>query len=123
MDKRPNIIIFNPDQMRADSLAHLGNPASHTPFLDSLAQSEAVSFRHAFCQNPVCVPSRCSFLSGLFIKPTPNIWFCRDMQVIPQHIDIISRIYNDCNSFAEIIVITFSDIQLFRQTNCLSFSA
>ena len=66
MDKRPNIIIFNPDQMRADSLAHLGNPASHTPFLDSLAQSEAVSFRHAFCQNPVCVPSRCSFTTGLY---------------------------------------------------------
>ena len=31
---QPNIIIFNPDQMRADALAHLGNPASSTPFLD-----------------------------------------------------------------------------------------
>lgn len=66
MEKRPNIIIFNPDQMRADVLAHLGNPASRTPFLDSLARSEAVSFRHAFCQNPVCVPSRCSFTTGLY---------------------------------------------------------
>ena len=28
MKKRPNIIIFNPDQMRADSLAHLGNPTA-----------------------------------------------------------------------------------------------
>ena len=66
MDKRPNIIIFNPDQMRADSLAHLGNPASHTPFLDAFAETEAVSFRSAFCQNPVCVPSRCSFTTGLY---------------------------------------------------------
>lgn len=32
MDKRPNIIVFNPDQMRADSLSHLGNPAAQTPF-------------------------------------------------------------------------------------------
>lgn len=66
MEKRPNIIIFNPDQMRADSLAHLGNPASQTPFLDAFAETEAVSFRNAFCQNPVCVPSRCSFTTGLY---------------------------------------------------------
>lgn len=66
MSKRPNIIIFNPDQMRADSLAHLGNPASHTPFLDSFAKTEGVSFSNAFCQNPVCVPSRCSFTTGLY---------------------------------------------------------
>lgn len=66
MDRRPNIIIFNPDQMRADSLSHLGNPASQTPFLDHLAESEAVSFNNAFCQNPVCVPSRCSFTTGLY---------------------------------------------------------
>jgi len=64
--KRPNIIIFNPDQMRRDALHHLGNPAAITPFLDSFAQTEAVSFRNAFCQNPVCVPSRCSFMSGLY---------------------------------------------------------
>lgn len=65
-EKKPNIIIFNPDQMRADSLAHLGNPASRTPFLDKFAKKEAVSFRHAFCQNTVCVPSRCSFTTGLY---------------------------------------------------------
>ncbi len=67
MTKRPNIIIFNPDQMRADALAHLTeNPAAQTPFLDSFAQNEAVSYRNAFCQNPVCVPSRCSFFTGLY---------------------------------------------------------
>lgn len=64
--KQPNIIIFNPDQMRADSLGHLGNPNDATPFLDDFAGTEAVSFRNAFCQNPVCVPSRCSFTSGLY---------------------------------------------------------
>jgi len=62
---KPNILIINPDQMRADALAHLGNPASHTPALDHLAQ-EGVSFANAFCQNPVCVPSRCSFMVGLY---------------------------------------------------------
>ena len=65
MSRRPNIVIINPDQMRADSLAHLGNPASFTPTLDRLA-AEGVSFRSAFCQNPVCTPSRCSFMSGWY---------------------------------------------------------
>lgn len=66
MKKRPHIIIFNPDEMRADTLAHLGNPAAITPHFDEFIQKDAVSFRHAYCQNPVCVPSRCSFLTGLY---------------------------------------------------------
>lgn len=64
--KRPNIIIFNPDEMRWDSIGHMGNPAAHTPNLDRFAAKEAVSFDHAYCQNPVCVPSRCSFFTGLY---------------------------------------------------------
>ena len=66
MTKRPNIIIFNPDEMRWDTMGHMGNPAAVTPFLDSFAKEEAVSFRNAVCQNPVCVPSRCSFFTGLY---------------------------------------------------------
>lgn len=64
-DRRPNIIIFNPDQMRADALHHLGNPASVTPNMDALL-ADGVSFAHAYCQNPVCSPSRCSFMSGWY---------------------------------------------------------
>lgn len=63
--KRPNIIIINPDEMRADTLSHLGCRAIRTNYLDELAQDGA-SFETAFCQNPVCVPSRCSFLTGWY---------------------------------------------------------
>lgn len=66
MAKRPNIVIFNPDQMRADALHHLGNAAAITPNFDRLIAEDAVSFQNAFCQNPVCVPSRCSFVTGLY---------------------------------------------------------
>lgn len=62
---KKNIFMFVADQMRNDSMAHMGNPASITPNLDDLAQ-EGVSFENAYCQNPVCVPSRGSFLSGLY---------------------------------------------------------
>ncbi|MHB9025368.1 MAG: sulfatase-like hydrolase/transferase [Armatimonadota bacterium] len=66
MTQYPNIVIFNPDQWRGDVLGHLGNPAAVTPVLDGLVETEAVSFRNAFCQNPVCTPSRCSFMTGWY---------------------------------------------------------
>jgi len=66
MPQQPHIIIFNPDQWRGDCLGHLGNPAAVTPKLDAIIESDAVSFRHAFCQNPVCTPSRCSFMTGWY---------------------------------------------------------
>jgi len=66
MNKKPNIIIINPDEMRWDTMGHMGNPAASTPRLDQFALEEAVSFDHAYCQNPVCVPSRCSFFTGLY---------------------------------------------------------
>lgn len=69
MSDKPNIVYFVADQMRADSLAHLGNPASVTPNLDNIV-NEGVSFENAYCQNPVCVPSRCSFLTGLYPHTT-----------------------------------------------------
>lgn len=64
--KRPHIVIFNPDQFRGDVLGHMGNEAAVTPNLDNLVATDAVSFRNAFCQNPVCTPSRCSFMSGWY---------------------------------------------------------
>lgn len=64
-DTRSNIVWFVADQMRADAMGHMGNPAAQTPCIDALAE-EGVSFEDAYCQNPVCVPSRCSFLTGLY---------------------------------------------------------
>ncbi len=63
---RPDVIIFNPDQWRGDVLGHMGDPAAVTPTLDEAVNSDFVSFRSAFCQNPVCTPSRCSFMTGWY---------------------------------------------------------
>ena len=65
MSRKPDIIVINPDQMRADALHCLGCEAAYTPNIDALAE-EGVCFSNAFCQNPVCVPSRCSFMTGLY---------------------------------------------------------
>jgi len=66
MKNRPHILLFNPDQWRGDTLGHMGNPAAITPNLDRIVTEEAVSFSNAFCQNPVCTPSRCSFMTGWY---------------------------------------------------------
>jgi arylsulfatase A-like enzyme len=66
MSRRPHILIFNPDQWRGDVLGHMGNPAAVTPNLDRGVRADMVSFRWAFCQNPVCTPSRCCFMTGWY---------------------------------------------------------
>ncbi len=66
MPRKPHIVIFNPDQWRGDVLGHMGDPAAVTPNLDRAVREDSVSFRHAFCQNPVCTPSRCSFMTGWY---------------------------------------------------------
>lgn len=52
---KQNIVYFAADQMRADTLHHLGNPASHTPHLDGAGHRKAfplptpsVRIRYAF---------------------------------------------------------------------------
>jgi arylsulfatase A-like enzyme len=66
MAKKPHIIIFNPDQWRGDVLGHVGNPAVSTPVVDQFVAQDAVSFSSSFCQNTVCTPSRCSFMTGWY---------------------------------------------------------
>lgn len=61
--KRPNIILFMPDEMRADSLACFGNPLTKTPNFDRLAH-EGTRFSNCHVQYPVCGASRCSLLTG-----------------------------------------------------------
>lgn len=86
MKKRPNIVIFNPDQMRYDALGHMGvNPGAETPFLDEMIREDAVSYRYAFCQNPVCTPSRCSFLPDcipMYTDTGPCVICCTATRVL-----------------------------------------
>lgn len=63
--RRPNILILYTDQQRWDALGANGNRDVQTPQLDRLA-SEGLNFDHCFVQNPVCMPSRVSFLTGQY---------------------------------------------------------
>jgi len=62
---QPNILWYCTDQQRFDTIKVLGNPYVDTPNIDKLVQS-GVAFTHAYCQSPICTPSRSSFLTGLY---------------------------------------------------------
>lgn len=64
-DKRPNILLITPDQMRGDAMGCAGNPVVKTPNLDRLAAG-GCRFTTAYAQNPVCCPSRASFITGQY---------------------------------------------------------
>lgn len=61
---RPNILYIMADQMAAPALKmHDSNSAIQTPNLDALAESGVV-FDNAYCNSPLCAPSRFSMVTG-----------------------------------------------------------
>lgn len=62
---KPNILFLFSDQHNARCLSCEEHPDVKTPNLDRLA-SEGIRFRNAYTNNPICTPSRISFLSGLY---------------------------------------------------------
>ena len=63
MPLKPNILILMADQLTPTALAAYGNRIAKTPHLDALAATRVV-FRSAYCNSPLCAPSRFSFMSG-----------------------------------------------------------
>jgi arylsulfatase A-like enzyme len=63
--RRPNILMFMPDQLRADAVGAFGSKRAVTPNIDALAANGTI-FRNAYAQHPVCSPSRCSFMTGWY---------------------------------------------------------
>ena len=65
--RKPNVLFLFADDMRADSIAALGNPTVKTPNLDTLVR-RGFTMRNAYClggnSGAVCTPSRNMLLSG-----------------------------------------------------------
>ena len=61
----PNILWICTDQQRYDTIGALGYAHVDTPHIDRLV-AEGVAFTHAYCQSPICTPSRASFLTGQY---------------------------------------------------------
>lgn len=81
MSGQPNVLFILSDQHNAKCLGVAGHPDAKTPNLDRLA-AEGVRFTNCITQNPICTPSRVSFLSGQHVHnhgyyglggPTPRL--------------------------------------------------
>ena len=91
---RPNILWICSDQQRGDTIHALGNEHIHTPNLDRLC-AEGVAFTRAYCQNPICTPSRASFLTGLYPSRLPANINGNARMNLPEGVHLVTRLLAD----------------------------
>jgi len=59
----PNIVLIMADQLAPQFTGTYGHPVVKTPHMDALA-ARGMRFDSAYCNSPLCAPSRFSFMSG-----------------------------------------------------------
>ncbi len=63
---RPNILVVMADQLAPQFTGAYGHPVVQTPHLDALA-ARGMRFDAAYCNSPLCAPSRFAFMTGQHI--------------------------------------------------------
>ena len=63
---RPNIVLIMADQLAPHFTGTYGHPLVQTPHMDALA-ARGTRFDAAYCNAPLCAPSRFSFMSGQLV--------------------------------------------------------
>jgi len=87
--RRPNVLFIAVDDLNC-RIGCYGDPVAKTPNLDRLARS-GIRFDRAYCQFPLCNPTRISLLLGRYPTTTETIDFARpallgrDWVTLPQH--------------------------------------
>ncbi|MCG7522187.1 choline-sulfatase [Ruegeria sp. Ofav3-42] len=64
---RPNIVVVMADQLAPHFCGAYGHPTVRTPSIDALA-ARGMRFDAAYCNSPLCAPSRFAFMSGQLIS-------------------------------------------------------
>ncbi|MEM6656950.1 MAG: choline-sulfatase [Pseudomonadota bacterium] len=65
--RRPNIVVVMADQLAPQFCGAYGHATAKTPHMDALAKRGA-RFDAAYCNSPLCAPSRFAFMSGQLIS-------------------------------------------------------
>jgi uncharacterized sulfatase len=87
--RRPNVLFIAVDNLNT-RIGCYGDPVVKTPNLDRLAR-RGVRFDRAYCQFPLCNPTRISLLLGRYPTTTETIDFARpallgrDWVTLPEH--------------------------------------
>ena len=72
--RRPNVVLIVCDDLNDYVNGYGGHPQARTPNLERLAAT-GVSFTRAYTNNPICAPSRSSFLTGIYPHTSKNHFF------------------------------------------------
>ncbi|OGV37558.1 MAG: hypothetical protein A2X48_22020 [Lentisphaerae bacterium GWF2_49_21] len=67
MSIKPNFVILYPDSLAKKAISCYGCPSAFTPNIDRLALGGAM-FENCTSQNPACMPSRASLLTGKYVS-------------------------------------------------------
>jgi choline-sulfatase len=96
--QRPNVLFLICDDLNCD-LGCYGHAQVKTPNIDRLA-ARGVRFERAYCQYPLCGPSRASFMTGLYPAQTRVL---RNAVYVREHLpDVrtLSQVFMEAGYFA-----------------------
>ena len=71
MTEPMNTLIIMSDEHTRRMTGCYGHPLVQRPNIDGLA-NRGVKFQNAYCNNPICVPSRANFITGRYTHETGN---------------------------------------------------
>ncbi|MEP6737821.1 MAG: sulfatase-like hydrolase/transferase, partial [Chryseolinea sp.] len=86
---KPNILWIVSEDNNAAMIGCYGNKFATTPNIDKLA-TEGVRFENAFSTAPVCAPSRCTLITGMY-PPTLGTENMRSNYPIPAYLKFFPR--------------------------------
>jgi len=66
-NKKPNVLLIMSDSLSPHYMGAYGDVTGATPNLDNLARS-GVTFDRAYCNSPLCAPSRASMVTGRYVS-------------------------------------------------------
>ncbi|MEO0510839.1 MAG: sulfatase [Verrucomicrobiota bacterium] len=89
--KPPNILFISADDLNND-LGVYGNPQVKTPHLERLAEM-GVRFDKAYCQQPLCGPSRASVMTGLRPNTTGFVGNKNDLRQLRPNVETMGQFF------------------------------
>ncbi len=96
--KEYNVLFIISDDLTATAVGAYGSKVCRTPNIDKLA-AEGVRYTKAYCQYPVCGPSRASFMSGYYPHATTTFGYVSGRDNIGAERKTWSQLFKEAGYF------------------------